>query len=184
MLFDNMLVSSPRTWGCFRQDIPYHHRAVVFPTHVGVFPSYKPSPATSWRLPHARGGVSVNNDFMCWLVASSPRTWGCFYGETDQVSFFKVFPTHVGLFPGGCSWRNCWLRLPHARGGVSEQGSHNARDSMVFPTHVGVFRSKPRPRQLNGILPHVRGGCFRSAYPARWHTASILCPSGAITKAA
>lgn len=34
----------------------------------------------------------------------------------------------------------------------------------AFPTDVGIF--------------------FRSAYPARWHTASILCPSGAITNAA
>ena len=35
---DFSLVSSPRTWGCFRHVAAVEHQPAVFPTHVGVFP--------------------------------------------------------------------------------------------------------------------------------------------------
>ena len=56
------------------------------------------------------------------------------------------------------------LRLPHARGGVSELVSDQIVQRAVFPTLVGVF-----PDIINGLgggirLPHARGGvsctCF------------------------
>ena len=34
-----VLLSSPRTWGCFFFYIVYKSSVFVFPTHVGVFPS-------------------------------------------------------------------------------------------------------------------------------------------------
>ncbi len=50
--------SSPRPWGCFRARPRSGRRQFVFPTPVGVFPSARLWPRLSWRLPHARGGVS------------------------------------------------------------------------------------------------------------------------------
>ena len=71
-------VSSPRSWGCFLQEIYKSYEVVVFPTLVGVFPSVSCATRSLSRLPHARGGVSG-----CQLAEqaaheSSPRSWGCF----------------------------------------------------------------------------------------------------------
>ena len=51
----------------------------VFPTHVGVFLSKPAASPACWRLPHARGGVSI------------PRIF--------STARCAVFPTHVGVFP-------------------------------------------------------------------------------------
>ena len=89
----------------------------VFPTHVGVFPRQGCSRQDSTRLPHARGGVSVQCGFLPYAKASSPRTWGCFYAVSIYAQRDDVFPTHVGVFPP--LQRICALlqRLPHPRGG-------------------------------------------------------------------
>ena len=91
----------------------------VFPTHVGVFPLYAPHPSQALRLPHARGGVSDDNFAYFAALASSPRTWGCFFLFFLTISAALVFPTHVGVFlrvDDNNAWR---AGLPHARGGVS-----------------------------------------------------------------
>ena len=52
-------------------------------------------------------------------LMSSPRAWGCFYGEDSAFAVEHVFPTGVGMFldffdetpEGDC--------LPHGRGDVS-----------------------------------------------------------------
>ena len=71
--------SSPRPWGCFLNVLALLPVIEVFPTPVGVFPTARPFPAPSSRLPHARGGVSDTS--AAWSAAnpSSPRPWGCFY---------------------------------------------------------------------------------------------------------
>ena len=38
VMADAKVWSSPRTWGCFYRPCRIHTGAVVFPTHVGVFP--------------------------------------------------------------------------------------------------------------------------------------------------
>ncbi len=50
-------------------------------------------------LPHARGGVSLEDKGYACGSASSPRTWGCFYRLAPRQVEGLVFPTHVGVFP-------------------------------------------------------------------------------------
>ena len=91
--------SSPRTWGCFSIALPYIFSQIVFPTHVGVFLT-RGMNAHEWTcLPHARGGVSPQKRLQKKSIKSSPRTWGCFSPQIQRGSSYRVFPTHVGVFP-------------------------------------------------------------------------------------
>ena len=75
---DVMSPSSPRTWGCFLHSQKNSNLAPVFPTYVGVF-LVEPSTASPiLRLPHVRGGVSIQHPPSGSGNGSSPRTWGCF----------------------------------------------------------------------------------------------------------
>ncbi|STR98089.1 Domain of uncharacterised function (DUF2825) [Klebsiella pneumoniae] len=173
-----MLVSSPRTWGCFLGVCCSMYCRMVFPTHVGVFPFSGFTTLDTEGLPHARGGVSApvrraNNG-----NASSPRTWGCFCQPNDWSQSWRVFPTHVGVFLLADQAVKVPAGLPHARGGVSTvrcttvrcttssprtwgcfpkswqvSGSHS-----VFPTHVGVFPRIVASTSISRSLPHARGG--------------------------
>ncbi len=178
-----MLVSSPRTWGCFYLFwCPVAH-AHVFPTHVGVFPKEQNNGRRSWRLPHARGGVSIGDVCDFNAAKSSPRTWGCFPLRGSLMQWCRVFPTHVGVFLTSAETWGDLRRLPHARGGVSEfsdivLGGHTSSPRTwgcfqrmaesrwnlhVFPTHVGVFPKATRPPALAYRLPHARGGVSPNA---------------------
>ena len=173
-----MLVSSPRTWGCFSYLHSTWRARRVFPTHVGVFLSIKSSSTSTRCLPHARGGVSKTEALSRLKELSSPRTWGCFLRRPAKPRHSCVFPTHVGVFLDGSKVTGPSWRLPHARGGVSAKWKPVYRVTLssprtwgcfsyslvqhgihvVFPTHVGVF-----PHQLCGLLaiprlPHARGG--------------------------
>ncbi|STV43272.1 Domain of uncharacterised function (DUF2825) [Klebsiella pneumoniae subsp. pneumoniae] len=70
--------SSPRTWGCFLNLPHLVRQVIVFPTHVGVFPTGTVAAGDDSSLPHARGGVSTSMRTFLSLIWSSPRTWGCF----------------------------------------------------------------------------------------------------------
>ncbi len=173
-----MLVSSPRTWGCFCNHRPANRHNVVFPTHVGVFLDLQLFGIARGCLPHARGGVSGIEDITEDYDESSPRTWGCFQGASVGLILFPVFPTHVGVFPPSTACAVPGPRLPHARGGVSNQASARLPESMssprtwgcfqcrvwheedddVFPTHVGVFPVAPDATLMLACLPHARGG--------------------------
>ena len=118
-LFHNMLVSSPRTWGCFSYLHSTWRARRVFPTHVGVFLSIKSSSTSTRCLPHARGGVSKTEALSRLKELSSPRTWGCFPEPCPRGGHWWVFPTHVGVFLGALLFCYFAIRLPHARGGVS-----------------------------------------------------------------
>ncbi len=160
-----MLVSSPRTWGCFRCPDNAADQQAVFPTHVGVFLSAPAKAAAAAGLPHARGGVSIQENARYAAGMSSPRTWGCFSDRPPGPRPGSVFPTHVGVFlPAASSIRN-YPSLPHARGGVSIAVSRSIgmssssprtwgcfqllaagiRRARVFPTHVGVFLDADPP---------------------------------------
>ena len=158
---NNPSVSSPRTWGCFSCRPASTLAESVFPTHVGVFPSWDTFLLCSDSLPHARGGVSTYASRRASPSWSSPRTWGCFYGSEDLRRDYRVFPTHVGVFPQNSAMPKPLGCLPHARGGVSDSSlyvlithsssprtwgcfclpSTNLSLFAVFPTHVGVFLS-------------------------------------------
>ena len=174
------LRSSPRTWGCFRTGAGALQLQPVFPTHVGVFPSRCVIPDRPGGLPHARGGVSRVHDYAAARGRSSPRTWGCFPASLRVCVLPRVFPTHVGVFPGQRRGGDRGRSLPHARGGVSKRMSpqkkllsssprtwgcfrlmcHLCSLTLVFPTHVGVFPSRvaesPRPR----LSSPRTWGCF------------------------
>ena len=73
--------SSPRSWGCFLRIKHPYLSSRVFPTLVGVFPTIGCLSRGVLRLPHARGGVSSAALPRCLPPSSSPRSWGCFYGD-------------------------------------------------------------------------------------------------------
>ena len=72
------LKSSPRSWGCFRTMQNSSAVNEVFPTLVGVFLSDNFANHLVPGLPHARGGVSIEERAMTRQFRSSPRSWGCF----------------------------------------------------------------------------------------------------------
>ena len=156
----------------------------VFPTHVGVFLLPAAPHRSASRLPHARGGVSIRTRGPSSRGRSSPRTWGCFYQSGRFRCCCYVFPTHVGVFLRAPEKASPFPRLPHARGGVSQdqnQSQYKSQSSprtwgcfcstkgfhfgnLVFPTHVGVFLVV-----LDGVrgwwsLPHARGGVSAVRY--------------------
>ncbi len=97
-----ILASSPHAWGCFQMGEANRWGAEVFPTCVGVFLTCSVESGKYKRLPHMRGGVSI--DLSCNAIAkmSSPHAWGCFFHHLRRDSAAGVFPTRVGVFP--CSW--------------------------------------------------------------------------------
>ena len=170
--------SSPRPWGCFCGRDRRANLHAVFPTPVGVFPRRAPSPPLRRRLPHARGGVSMDAGIGHGIPLSSPRPWGCFRLRVRLRRPDRVFPTPVGVFLRGAFFVFQWLGLPHARGGVSgAQRGHGAAivssprpwgcfralsaprpAAPVFPTPVGVFPFAAWIAWQEAGLPHARGG--------------------------
>ncbi len=136
--------SSPRTWGCFQVSAQVRSAYRVFPTHVGVFLKWILCKLNNQRLPHARGGVSYWRGMVFRTIPSSPRTWGCFPARGNLMGQLIVFPTHVGVFPRLIEPSVCSSGLPHARGGVSCEGS----------TSIGVLESSLHMWDLaiSGIL--------------------------------
>ena len=133
-----MLVSSPRTWGCF-------FRAV---------PCAKPH----YSLPHARGGVSSFHSLHFFSGWSSPRTWGCFSDIRPRESNRVVFPTHVGVFlPDTSPYWSCSGSSPRTWG-CFPLFLCCATAMLVFPTHVGVFLRSGAFHHPTDGLPHARGG--------------------------
>ncbi len=76
--FPGVAGSSPRPWGCFHKERGWSILRQVFPTPVGVFPMAFAGKSYIFRLPHARGGVSLQATALTRSPGSSPRPWGCF----------------------------------------------------------------------------------------------------------
>ncbi len=113
--------SSPRAWGCFHRAGLHLPVRCVFPTCVGVFLPAGPVQPALARLPHVRGGVSPVSVIWPLTRMSSPRAWGCFPVGLDRHRPGLVFPTCVGVFPGGDRTPESGAGLPHVRGGVSSR---------------------------------------------------------------
>ncbi len=113
-------LSSPRPWGCFRPRGRPRGTIKVFPTPVGVFLVIDDVLFVFNSLPHARGGVSGTKTIRAFMIKSSPRPWGCFQEKVISKKCQKVFPTPVGVFLELLQNYDIFLRLPHARGGVSK----------------------------------------------------------------
>ncbi len=153
--------SSPRTWGCFLRRTDSGRRVLVFPTHVGVFLISEARALLRKSLPHARGGVSrrVQASGLCRL--SSPRTWGCFSIQDMALDKSPVFPTHVGVFLLLIRSTEGRLRLPHARGGVSDRAAFSHAVTRSSPRTWGCFRPGAGRSLKEESLPHARGGVSR-----------------------
>ena len=149
---------SPHAWGCFFCDHSLFRYAAVFPTCVGVFPTYVFFDCLTTSIPHMRGGVSGIASSLAGLPKYSPHAWGCFpHTKTGQKRRF-VFPTCVGVFltngpskilsakyyphAWGCFLSPLWIWLPEH----------------VFPTCVGVFLTVTASTFNIVSIPHMRGG--------------------------
>ena len=176
-------MSSPRMWGCFLPTYTIPNPTIVFPTHVGVFPTRTTPNAHGGGLPHACGGVSKATEALKRVQESSPRMWGCFHLRKIDITLFPVFPTHVGVFLSAVAVQSNQLRLPHACGGVSTSATRTrlttkssprmwgcfwsstatGKGEGVFPTHVGVFLFWIASLQFLPRLPHACGGVSLAA---------------------
>ncbi len=112
--------SSPRAWGCFFLVTYAAKGRGVFPTCVGVFATKEGATQLQGSLPHVRGGVSRWFELLSPIGWSSPRAWGCFRILNVCIKGHYVFPTCVGVFPSLWVPSSNWDRLPHVRGGVSD----------------------------------------------------------------
>ena len=176
--FPGLDLSSPCSWGCFRCAIRSPRATPVFPMLVGVFLGLVIGNRHPARLPHARGGVSVDACRVAICGASSPCSWGCFSGRKKMWRENVVFPMLVGVFLLVTGYDVARRGLPHARGGVSVlpcavfafclsspcswgcfwQDRHVCCCRFVFPMLVGVFLSLATPVFDCSGLPHARGG--------------------------
>ena len=68
---------SPRMWGCSALGDRVLCRALVFPTHVGMFRSALRYRKPIFRFPHACGDVPHSQQSGRDLQKFSPRMWGC-----------------------------------------------------------------------------------------------------------
>ena len=150
----------------------------VFPTPVGVFPSFLTCRTWENSLPHTRGGVSGRSYPSSQGQESSPHPWGCFFLLKRETMVLKVFPTPVGVFLYYFDYHRHFGGLPHTRGGVSwtkavlysgiESSPHpwgcfriyrlKGKRKRVFPTPVGVFLFSACSISIANSLPHTRGG--------------------------
>ena len=183
--------SSPRPWGCFLKIYCSGPTIPVFPTPVGVFLGEGTSLRCLYGLPHARGGVSKHGQGHIKHRQSSPRPWGCFRPSGSAKRTLSVFPTPVGVFRKRSVIYAVFIRLPHARGGVSptmartlsmglssprpwgcfRAGALVSRPKRVFPTPVGVFLPTNPAKDGPRSLPHARGGVSLTSLtrsPAPW----------------
>lgn len=90
--------SSPHAWGCFLTGALAKTKIDVFPTCVGVFPDLPADVAQECRLPHMRGGVSLQLAVELTDAGSSPHVWGCFFIMCERIWLYPVFPTCVEVF--------------------------------------------------------------------------------------
>ena len=111
--------SSPRSWRCFQNAVTISQVINVFSTLVEVFPQVCVSAMLRGRLLHARGGVSKPLRLYCAPLASSPRSWRCFFNRQPTHAVRHVFSTLVEVFPDQQPCAVLPVRLLHARGGVS-----------------------------------------------------------------
>ena len=150
--------SSPRPWGCFFLRVSAGVVKCVVPTPVGVFPQRTPVSPHAPRRPHARGGVSLRQQYRGFLLQSSPRPWGCFRLSGGHGGYVSVVPTPVGVFPGVSRHYFSTLCRPHARGGCFYEAGSVCKWPSVVPTPVGVFPQPSHNGQKSLGRPHARGG--------------------------
>ena len=89
----------PTLVGVFPVVAPGGISIAVFPTLVGVFLTCRKRSRAASRLPHARGGVSMEIKTLDPERAVFPTLVGVFHRQNQMAGFGLVFPTLVGVFP-------------------------------------------------------------------------------------
>ena len=84
---ERVLSSSPRMWGCSFRGVRSKRITIVFPTHVGMFPSAKQSSWAAYGLPHACGDVLQDG----WAHGRNRQSSQHFVGRF-QFLFYFTFP--------------------------------------------------------------------------------------------
>ena len=177
-----VILFSPRPWGCSCQQIIMMYSLVVFPTPVGMFHEPRQQDRDARRFPHARGDVPHTTGKSQGAAAFSPRPWGCSFHPTFRSHPISVFPTPVGMFRSSLNRSATASCFPHARGDVpdAERAWHLREEfsprpwgcsledlgflksEFVFPTPVGMFRARRSRRGAGTSFPHARGDVPRS----------------------
>ena len=144
--FEKLLtkLSSPRAWGCFCLPPSGTGLSRVFPTCVGVFLFSGEVRRPEKSLPHVRGGVSLSPPAGKRSLRSSPRAWGCFCTRGVCLLYRTVFPTCVGVFLAEEVSNALHARLPHVRGGVSDDDASSLRIRLSSPRAWGCFHRPGR----------------------------------------
>ena len=121
----------------------------VFPTCVGVFPTYTATTLTNGRIPHMRGGVSPTALLHPIRSQYSPHAWGCFHLPRMLRFLLQVFPTCVGVFLSITLQSLISSSIPHMRGGVSIRAYAQRHVNMYSPHAWGCFLKKgARPGEV------------------------------------
>jgi hypothetical protein len=113
---------------------------------VAVFPRMRTRGPLTSRLPHARGGVSLEAYAEVYVQLGLPHLReGVSWVASWDGAFGTVFPTLVGVF---------LQPQPDLR-----------MSSTVFPTHVGVFLHRSCLRARNFMFSPRTWGCFLLLMP-------------------
>ncbi len=99
---------SPRMWGCFSCMCFLSRDPLLFPTHVGVFPTGSAQHTFSRAIPHACGGVSYRLQRPEYVGGYSPRMWGCFLLKGGDNPTPKTIPHACGGVSVGGGIESCY----------------------------------------------------------------------------
>ena len=151
--------SSPREWGCSSVYSSCSPWFGVFPTRVGMFPVFALANVFTKSLPHESGDVPAFWMSSAWLLASSPREWGCSCVRVHRYLRSAVFPTRVGMFPTGSLFWGQAVCLPHESGDVPLLGNSPYSSTSSSPREWGCSLSCPCASYVYAVFP-TRVGMF------------------------
>ena len=124
---------------------------------MGVFLDRRKAKTSRVGLPHARGGVSLEQVVEIATALSSPRSWGCFPKTISIEGNVSVFPTLVGVFLSMVGFLSLVASLPHARGGVSITDEPIQRHTMSSPRSWGCFHFAFAATPKRAVFPTLVG---------------------------
>ena len=176
-------------WGWAHLTVLLYQYRTIFPTHVGVSPSYRCREETCINFPHACGvsplltgvllhlqnfphacggepGADCTNDF---VEAFSPRMWGWASKCLKNSSSFLIFPTHVGVSPWEYGPVNIQPHFPHACGGEPIKLNYVDAQCLFSPRMWGVSPFSVFSTSLCTIFPtHVGVSLNAVCYHSVW----------------
>ncbi len=167
---------SPRMWRCFFIDGYQRRGFLVFSTHVEMFLPRELLLRPRVSFLHACGDVSERRLSKEAAYLFSPRMWRCFRNAQKLEGIYKVFSTHVEMFPIQRCFFNFDTCFLHACGDVSDEAAGSEGNEgfsprmwrcffdfiffrcvyTVFSTHVEMF---PKIIKLSIIIVRFLHAC-------------------------